>query len=457
MLLAGWTSPLELLKAEVEALEYEGVKIPEKLREHIAQQDETDACQESTLEDIRRELLDLPVDPKFLFEQPNELAEIRALRPSVPHTVFPLPPKPELLDRLHGAWLGRCCGCALGKPVEGLGWEKIKSYLKKRGEWPLNNYFSADSSPDGVELNCLDCCRENITCMVGDDDINYTLVGLTVLEHHGPDFTWQDIAETWDNLLPYNQICTAETQALLNYHTRKQRLLCNRHPQPVTAAYTRSTNNPYREWIGAQIRADFWGWAAASNPELAAEFAWRDASWTHTRNGIYSAMFIAALEAAAFAEQDPHRLIEIGLNEIPFNCRLAAELRLTVQKVDELGEFEAYMRWHTDHFAGMSPVHTVNNACLVVMALLLGEGAPDRSMCLAVSAGLDTDCNGATVGAILGILTGAKRFGGILAPRLNDTLKAGIVGFHNDSLTSLAHRSLSLHFPKRKAACRTDS
>ncbi len=452
MLLSGWTNPLELLKAEVDALEYEGVKVPEKLRERLAQLDDSEACNELALESIRRELAALPADPAFPFEQPNELAEIRALRPLASHDAFPLPGEQELFDRLHGALIGRCCGCALGKPVEGLGmqrrWEGIKSYLVKRNDWPLSNYFSADSAPDGVELICKDCCRENITHMVGDDDINYTLIGLAVLERYGVDFTWQNIAETWDSVLPYNQICTAETQAILNYHTRKQRVLGQRH-QPVTAAYTRGTNNPYREWIGAQIRADSWGWAAAGNPELAAEFAWRDASWTHTRNGIYGEMFIAALEAAAFVEQDPHRLIEIGLNEIPANCRLAAELRLTVQKVDELGEFEAYMRWHSEHFAAMSPVHTVNNACLVVMALLLGGGNPDRSICLSVAAGLDTDCNGATVGAILGIMNGAKHFGGILAPKLNDTLQAEIIGFHHNTLTSLAHRLLSFH-EKRK-------
>ena len=213
----------------------------------------------------------------------------------------------------------------------------------------------------------------------------------------------------------------------------------------ITAEYTRSTNNPYREWIGAQIRADFWGWAAAGNPELAAEFAWRDASWTHTKNGIYGEMFIAAIEAAAFVEKDIRRLIEIGLQEIPENCRLAEEIRLTVQKVEELGDFEKFMKWHDEHFANMNVVHTVNNASLVVMALLLGEGDTDKTICLSVAAGLDTDCNGATVGAIMGILKGAKNFGGILAPKLNDTLKVAIGGFGECKFADLAERTLNVY------------
>ena len=135
-----------------------------------------------------------------------------------------------------------------------------------------------------------------------------TLIGLSVLEKYGISFNWHNIAETWDEILPYNMICTAETQAILNYHIKKSREYLGDEPT-ITAEYTRSTNNPYREWIGAQIRADFWGWIAAGNPELAAELAWRDASWTHTANGIYGEMFIAAIEAAAFVEHDIHRLI----------------------------------------------------------------------------------------------------------------------------------------------------
>ena len=59
-------------------------------------------------------------------------------------------------------------------------------------------------------------------------------------------------------------------------------------------------DNPYREWIGAQIRADICGYVPRP-PGAAAKLAFRDASLSHTANGIYGAMWSAALVAAAFA------------------------------------------------------------------------------------------------------------------------------------------------------------
>jgi len=141
---SGWETPLNLLKAEVIQRDYEGYPVPESIKERIAELHGTwDAFNETDIETINRDLLNLPKDPYFKYVQPNELSEIRKERPDGPRQLpFDLNEN-DLLDLFHGSWTGRACGCALGKPVEMLGMlganglsgrMSIKSYLEKMHE-----------------------------------------------------------------------------------------------------------------------------------------------------------------------------------------------------------------------------------------------------------------------------------------------------------------------------------
>ena len=88
----------------------------------------------------------------------------------------------------------------------------------------------------------------------------------------------------------------------------------------------------------------------------------------------------------------------------------------------------------------MNGVHTINNALIVLMALLYGELDLDRSCALAVMGGLDTDCNGATVGSIVGIINDSSR----LAEKLHDTIKPNFIGETEVTMTDLAARTLAV-------------
>jgi hypothetical protein len=277
--------------------------------------------------------------------------------------------------------------------------------------------------------------------MEPDDDIHYSLVGLGVVERHGPGFDWQDVAKFWLAHIPIYAICTAEAQAIESFQLRSTRpgdWSC-----AATREHTRRHRNPYREWIGAQIRSDGWAWVCAGKPELAAELAWRDASWTHERNGIYGEMMFAAMQAAAFAERDPERLVEIGLSEIPRDCRLARAVREAKTWIASYADFESCMARVEHAFTGMSPVHTINNAVICVLSLAYGRMQPTDSICTSVMCGHDTDCNGATVGSIVGAASGRQRFGDELAARLNDTIRPAMIGFEAVTMRSLAERTLA--------------
>ena len=66
-----------------------------------------------------------------------------------------LPPAPvdedTLADRISGAWLGRCIGNTMGKPVEGLSRADVQTYLRAADAWPLTGFVPyLETPPEGT-------------------------------------------------------------------------------------------------------------------------------------------------------------------------------------------------------------------------------------------------------------------------------------------------------------------
>ncbi|HXG68192.1 MAG TPA: ADP-ribosylglycohydrolase family protein, partial [Blastocatellia bacterium] len=392
------------------------------------------------------QLMALPVRPDFPYIEPSELAEIRAERPDGPRRLRATLTDAKWQDRFRGAWLGRCAGCALGKPLEAWpfmsgaagnpGWKNIQLWFAGADAWPITGYTPGRSRAKetlGIDLapGCRESERENIRFMQTDDDLRYTVLGLLLLEQKGRDFDSWDIGKHWHRWLTYSQVWTAETQAYLNFAQVTSHMKGGKPEDwQIKKQWVRTHRNPYREWIGAQIRADAWAYGAAGHPELAAEFAWRDASFSHVKNGIYGEMFMAAVIAAAFVEPDVEKIIEIGLSEIPRNCRLARDIRKAVEIArDATDQTQLVSRvWET--FQHYHPVHTNNNAALATAALVFARDDYEKAITTAVLGGWDTDCNGATTGSIMGARLGAAALPEKWTAPLNDTLYAEIPGFH---------------------------
>ncbi len=384
----------------------------------------------------------LPIRSDFKFHEPSDLEGIRAARP-VPVQIPTLSlASAELEDRVYGAWAGRTIGCLLGKPVEGWRRPKMWGYLKETNRWPLNDFFKIDilsqEQKDKWNLNSewhSAWFGDRAKAMPEDDDMNYTTTGLAIMKKHGASFTPTDVANFWMNEIPINHTCTAERIAYKNFA-----LLIG---PPESASY----RNPYREWIGAQIRADFWGYAAPGNPELAAEFAWRDASISHVKNGIYGEMWVAAMIAAAFVTSDIQTIIRAGLAQIPANCRLSDAIESVLEwhevEVDyDTAVYRLHELWNEDRPHDWC--HTISNAMIVVIALLWGENDYATTICRAVQPCFDTDCNGATSGSILGAIIGRKSLPSNWMDVINDTLHTGVAGYNTVRIADLTRDTMKV-------------
>ncbi|MFB7832398.1 ADP-ribosylglycohydrolase family protein [Streptomyces sp. NPDC056056] len=344
-----------------------------------------------------------------------------------------------LRDRLHAAWLGRAAGCLLGKPVEKLGLHAIRALARATGNWPLSTWFTARGVPPELlaahpwnRRSAATSLAENIDGMPEDDDLNYPLLNLLLLQRHGRGFSTADVARLWLDELPAGRTFTAERVAYRN-------LLDGIEP-PLTAVH----RNPFREWIGAQIRADVHGWTHPGDPVAAAEQAYRDAALTHTANGVYGAMFVAAtLAAAATGTADVHRSLAAGLAVIPPRSRLARAVRRGIGLARDTPDFDTVAdRLHTE-LGGYHWVHAVPNAALLAAALTHADGDFTRSICAAVSGGWDTDSNGATAGSVAGLLAGhpdrlPERWTSPLKNRLATSVPS-FDGIGFDTLAELTH------------------
>ena len=373
----------------------------------------------------------LEVKKGFPYQEPSDLEAIRSLRPDGPRDMGMDLTDEALQDRIYGAWLGRAAGCALGKPVEGWPKERIDNYLKAADALPLDDYIPYLEKGSSDELYGLrkGSTRGNITYMERDDDMDYPILGLLLLELKGAGFTPRGMASNWMGRMPYQLLYTAESAAYRNF-------VYGIWP-PDSAMY----RNPYREWIGAQIRADIFGYVTPGWPEMGAELAFRDASISHIKNGIYGEMFVAAMLSAALVTNDMDRIIEIGLSEIPANCRLAEAVRDTVSWCKEQSDWERVWDRINGKYGHYNGVHTINNAALVVMGLLFGADDYEAGIVISVRGGWDTDCNGATVGSILGARFGAKALPEKWVGVLSDRLLSSVRDCNDNKISDLATRT----------------
>ncbi|MFH7599985.1 ADP-ribosylglycohydrolase family protein [Streptomyces racemochromogenes] len=342
-----------------------------------------------------------------------------------------------LCARLEAAWVGRAVGCVLGKPVEKLPLHGIRALARAAGNWPLDDWFTARGVPPEVlathpwnRRSATTSLAENIDGAPEDDDLNHPLLGLLLLQRHGKRFATADLARLWLDELPAGRTFTAERSAYRN-------LLLGLEP-PLTATH----HNPFREWIGALIRADVHGWTNPGDPAAAAEQAWRDASLSHTASGVHAALFAAAtLAEAASGRADVHGALRAGLAVVPPRSRLAAAVRFGIRTARAEDDFERVVDRLHARYGGYHWVHALPNTALIAAALTHADGDFTRSVCGAVSGGWDTDSNGATAGSVAGLLAGSadripQRWTAPLKNRLSTTV-AGFDGAGFDTLARL--------------------
>lgn len=373
----------------------------------------------------------------YKYNEPVSLSEIKALRKEHKFEES-IPDAQTLRKKLLGAWTGRACGCLLGKPVECIRSDELIPLLKETGNYPMHRYILSTDITDEVCSHYKFHLKnkpyaDTVDGMPVDDDTNYVVLAQKIVEEFSRNFKSENVATAWMKYQSVFSYFTAERVAFVNF--------INCIQPPASGMY----KNVCREWIGAQIRGDYFGYINPGNPEKAAEMAYRDAVVSHVKNGVYGEMFASAMIACAAVTDSIEDIILGGLAQIPSTSRLYEAVMKILDgykngmTVDECFDvIHAAYDEHTDH----GWCHTISNAMIVTAALLYGEGDFGKSICCAVGMAFDTDCNGATVGSILGMRNTVDGIDEYWKKPVNNKIHTSIFGVETVDIETAVDKTL---------------
>jgi ADP-ribosylglycohydrolase len=271
----------------------------------------------------------------------------------------------DYYSKVYGGWMGKNIGGTLGGPVEG-----------RKELLDLKFYPVLSDTP------------------MPNDDLDLQLVWLHALEQYGARLTAKELGKEWLEhvFFPFDEYGYALTNL-------RRGLI-----PPVSGWF----NNPFTNCMGSPIRSEIWAMAAPGAPGVAAYYAYQDAIVDHAGGeGVYGEVFFASIESAAFFESNVDRLLDIGLQFIPKECRTAKAI-VDLRKWHAEGKTwlearELILRNHgRDNFTDAP-----QNIAFTILGWLYGGDFGDAIL-KAVNCGYDTDCTGATLGAILGIIGGRE-------------------------------------------------
>lgn len=291
--------------------------------------------------------------------------------------------------KVYGCYVGKCVGGTLG--------------MKREGKLDYAEVTYYDPVPDK---------------MLPNDDLDLQVVNLESVLKHGLPVSRYALSDNWRyhiaDTAPDEYGCSKSNHALKMY-------------APLSGIY----RNKIYEGMGGAIRSELWACLAPANSSLAAKFAREDACCDHTAEGVYAEMFLAALESAAFSENNLLKIIDEGLSVIPDNSKLKRAFLDVIKAYNETRDVLAVRKLVLDKYYSRNWTDVTINLSFILLSLLSCENSFDKAICTAVSLGYDADCTGASVGSIFGIMNPdgiGERWTNPIGNAL--VLSAGVINMH---------------------------
>lgn len=294
--------------------------------------------------------------------------------------------KEVLMDKIKGGWAGQTIGCQYGGPTE-FKWRgtMIQDYVPIR--WERGNI--KNQILNGIGLF---------------DDIYMDLTFVEVIERLGLDAPVDSFAMAF---------ATADYELWHANQAARYNILNGLMP-PASGHWL---NNPHADDLDYQIEADYAGLMSPGMPNAASEVSDRIGHIMCYGDGWYGGIYVGALYALAFVNNDIETVVTEAVKTIPEGSRFRRcmddVIRWYHQYPDNWKQtwFECQCRWSEDigcPEGALMPydIDAVINSAYITIGLLYGRGDFFRTMDISTRCGQDSDCNPSSACGILGAMIG---------------------------------------------------
>ena len=300
--------------------------------------------------------------------------------------------KGVLADKIKGGWAGQVIGCTYGGPTEFryksqiIPADTIIPWDNSRMQW----YF--DEAP-GLY-----------------DDVYMDLTFVQVFEQEGLDAPIMSHAKAF-----------AEAEYPLWHANQAARYNILNGIEPPESGHW--LNNPHADDIDFQIEADFAGLMSPGMVNVATAICDKIGHIMNYGDGWYGGVFVAAMYALAFIEDDINQLVDQALSALPeestFHQCISDVIRWSSEYPDDWTKTwqACEEKWGRDIGCPDGVYSNFNidakiNAAYIVIGLLYGQGDFGKTIDISTRCGQDSDCNPASAAGILGTMIGLDKIPG---------------------------------------------
>ena len=297
--------------------------------------------------------------------------------------------KTSLQDKIKGGWAGQVIGCTYGGPTE--------------FQW--NGTMIGDHVPIPWDDTRMLWYYQNSPGLY--DDVYMDLTFVEVFEKHGLD--------AHDSI---HALAFARAGYPLWHANQAARYNILNGIMPPESGHWK--NNPHADDIDFQIEADFAGLMAPGMVNPAAEIGNRIGHIMNYGDGVYGGIYVAAMYALAFINEDMEYVVAEALKTIPAQSEFYQCINDVIgwyrQNPDDwkFAWFEAQKKWTYDKGCPDGVFRPFNidakiNAAYIVIGLLYGKGDFGATVDISTRCGYDSDCNPANSAGILGAMIGYNK------------------------------------------------